>query len=207
ITPNTQGAFQATTNRIVGNAYDSTGNQTAAGGGIFAYDAENRQKSVTVTGFSGTHTYEYDGEGRRVKRVVHGNTRVYVHNAQGQMVAEYNNGQLWKEFVYAGGKLLAIEDRNPITSSYINTDHLGSTRLVTNPSGDVESRHDYLPFGKEIPASLGGRSSVAGYTAAENILQRFTGKEVDPETGLQYFGARYFSGRQGLFYGAVHVKA
>lgn len=31
------------------------------------------------------------------------------------------------------------------------------------------------------------------------MTQQFTGKERDAETGLDYFGARYFSGAQGRF--------
>jgi RHS repeat-associated protein len=92
-----------------------------------------------------------------------------------------------------------MEDQNPPGRSYLTTDHLGSTRLVTNSSGNVESRHDYLPFGKEVPVDLGGRNLVPGYTAKQNILQRFTGKERDPETGLDYFGARYMASAQGRF--------
>ncbi|MGH9510388.1 MAG: RHS repeat-associated core domain-containing protein, partial [Terriglobales bacterium] len=146
--------------------------------------------------------YVYEGEGRRVKRVVEGVTRVYVYNTFGQMVAEYHSPNLAPEtpkkaFIHLGGKLLAMEEA--AGTSYIAADHLGSTRVVTNQSGNVDSRHDYLPFGKEVPTDFGGRSSVAGYGAEQNLLQRFTGKEVDPETGLEYFGARYYSGRQARF--------
>ena len=55
-----------------------------------------------------------------------------------------------------------------------------------------------MPFGEEIAdTSIGGRSSVAGYGAADYVTQKFTGKERDPETGLDYFGARYLSSAQG----------
>ncbi|MEW5979726.1 MAG: RHS repeat-associated core domain-containing protein [Acidobacteriota bacterium] len=77
-------------------------------------------------------------------------------------------------------------------------DHLGSTRLVTNADGTVGGRHDYLPFGEEIGTSYGGRSSIPGYGVTD-LRHKFTAKERDPESNLDYFGARYFSGAQGRF--------
>lgn len=42
----------------------------------------------------------------------------------------------------------------------------GSTRLITDATGAVVSRHDYFPFGEEIPDNLGGREPVApGWSA------------------------------------------
>jgi hypothetical protein len=76
--------------------------------------------------------------------------------------------------------------------SYLTTDHLGSTRVVTDGSAVVKARHDYLPFGEEIETSVGGRSGVTGYAAADSTRQRFTSKERDTESGLDYFLARYY---------------
>jgi RHS repeat-associated protein len=55
-----------------------------------------------------------------------------------------------------------------------------------------------LPFGEEIPANTAGRRSEWG-PQADTVNQKFTGKERDLETGLDYFGARYFSSAQGRF--------
>jgi RHS repeat-associated protein len=68
---------------------------------------------------------------------------------------------------------------------------------VTRQANTVVSRHDYLPFGEEIPSNLGGRSTSLGYQANANLTHRFTGKERDTETTLDYFGARYLSSAQG----------
>ncbi len=118
ITPTAASNFDSFTNRIVGNTYDFAGNQAVAGNGAFSYDAENRQTQVVpnlvgIDPAPNTSRYHYDGEGRRVKREVFGRTRLYVYGPSGQLLAEYNNGQLWKEYVYAGGRLLALEDQNP----------------------------------------------------------------------------------------------
>ena len=89
-------------------------------------------------------------------------------------------------------------------TEYITADHLGSTRLVTDASGNSTRCYDYLPFGEEIPNGYGGRTaSCFGATsypsAPDAVSEKFTGKERDAETGLDYFGARYFSGTQGRF--------
>jgi RHS repeat-associated protein len=84
-------------------------------------------------------------------------------------------------------------------TSYLTADHLGSTRVVTDSSGNVTARHDYLPFGEEIPATIGGRSSIPGYSVNDTTKQRFTGKERDGESGLDYFLARYYASAQGRF--------
>jgi RHS repeat-associated protein len=72
----------------------------------------------------------------------------------------------------------------------------------------VVSRHEYLPCGWELYSGLTGRTTGHGYltlTSPEGVptpTQRFTGKERDTvETGLDYFGARYFSGAMGRFTG------
>jgi RHS repeat-associated protein len=83
---------------------------------------------------------------------------------------------------------------------YLHTDALGSVRLVTDQTGAVVSRQDYYPFGEQIPAGTNGRGVVSvDYSESPNLRQRFTGKERDGESELDYFGARYYSGAQGRF--------
>src|SRR5262249_8474520 len=101
---------------------------------------------------------------------------------------------------------LAAEYAMATTASgteYLSADSLGSTRLVTNSVGQVVKCYDYLPFGEEIPASVNGRTGCYGgatYPAPpDETSRKFTGKERDAETGLDYFGQRYFSGAQGRF--------
>jgi RHS repeat-associated protein len=54
-----------------------------------------------------------------------------------------------------------------------------------------------VPFGEEIPAGTGPRSAC--YGAADDVNQKFTGKERDQETGLDFFKARYLGSPQGRF--------
>lgn len=60
-------------------------------------------------------------------------------------------------------------------------------------------RHDYLPFGEELFAPIGGRSASLGYAGGDGVRQQFTSKERDIETGLDYLLARYYSSIQGRF--------
>ena len=189
LTPTALTSFSSRYNRLLGGAaYDAGGNLTRDWGGrSFRYDGDNRMVSFTDPGPGGINTsstYSYDGEGRRVRRATGGVTTTYVYNLLGQLAAEY------------GG----VVDRVPGTR-YLTPDHLGSTRLVTDAQGEVLTRHDYLPFGEEIGTGYGNRGSVKGYTATriDGPTQKFTGQERDGESGLDYFGARYYSGAGGRF--------
>lgn len=161
----------------------------------FSYDAENRQVQAVIN--LATTNYTYDVDGRRVTRSTpgvdsQGNpimvVTTFVYDAEGQLAQEYSNG--------------------PATdsgTSYLTTDHLGSTRLITDGSAGVKKRFDYLPFGEELLAGTGGRTAEMGYNTALSASvpdiqsTKFTSKERDAETGLDYFNVRYFSGSQGRF--------
>jgi RHS repeat-associated protein len=184
--------------------YDAVGNQLTYGAFTLAYDAENRNTTVTSTG-SGSGSYSYDGDGRRVKKVwtPAGGTAVttyYAYDALGQLAAEYST-----------------QAPTSTGTSYIFSDMLGSVRTITSSSKIVTECYDYLPFGRMLSSSDNGRSSVGSivngtfqscYPAAPDTPdtqltsgteQKFTGKERDAETGLDYFLARYYSGAQGRF--------
>jgi hypothetical protein len=71
---------------------------------------------------------------------------------------------------------------------YHHTDHLGSTSWVTDQNGRVHEHVDYFPYGAvwRNPRS----DSDRGPTKTQAFLH--TSKELDQETGLYYFGARYY---------------
>ena len=83
---------------------------------------------------------------------------------------------------------------------WLISDQLGTPRMVLDQSGalDKMTRHDYLPFGEELFAATSGRSAAEDYSS-DGVRQRFTAKERDIETGLDYFLARYYSSAQGRF--------
>ncbi len=183
-------AFDQSTNRLSQTKfpnvlYDGAGNLTRdIVASTFSYDGENRQVTSSVVGT--TASYFYDGDGRRVKKVVGTVTTVFVYNVAGQLIAEYTTDPVPPP---AGGG----------GTSYLTADHLGSTRVVTGSDGAVKARYDYLPFGEEIGAGIGNRSTFNGYSQADGLRQKFTSKERDSESGLDYFDARYYSSAQGRF--------
>ncbi len=71
--------------------------------------------------------------------------------------------------------------------------------MVTDQSGTLVARHDYLPFGDEIPNGYAGRPSNGTWSGSDTVAQKFTGKERDSESGLDYFGARYYGSSLGRF--------
>jgi RHS repeat-associated protein len=83
---------------------------------------------------------------------------------------------------------------------WLVADHLGTPRMIVDQTGTLASvrRHDYLPFGEELFAGIGGRTVSSGYSA-DGVRQQFIAKERDVETGLDYFGARYYASVQGRF--------
>jgi RHS repeat-associated protein len=84
--------------------------------------------------------------------------------------------------------------------NWLVSDHLGTPRMVADLSGSLTNikRHDYLPFGEELFAGIGGRTTTQGYVSG-NLRQGFTGYEKDGETGLNFAQARYYASMQGRF--------
>ncbi|MGE3466189.1 MAG: RHS repeat domain-containing protein [Pyrinomonadaceae bacterium] len=163
-----------------GYAYDSAGNTlTDANSQSFVYDGENKQ--VKASNGGGTlGEYFYDGDGKRVKKVVPstGEVTVFVYDAMGKQIAEYST-------------IVAASQDAKV--GYLTADHLGSPRINTDATGAITSRHDYHPFGEEIYTAQ--RSGYGG----DAVRKQFTGYERDGETGLDFAQARYFSSGFGRF--------
>jgi RHS repeat-associated protein len=87
------------------------------------------------------------------------------------------------------------------TLQWLVPDQLGTPRMIADASGSLEGikQHDYLPFGEELFAGAGGRTTTQGYSANDSVRQQFTQKERDNETGLDYFEARYYANSEGRF--------
>ncbi len=185
LTPGQQSWIDAGTNRVV----------TATGGGTVGYLASGEMASHPQIGGmtwdvegrmrgAGGAVFGYDGNGVRVKKVAGGVTTYFVGDGMGRLGAEY------------GGVV-------PVTSTrYVVADHLGSTRVVLDGAGVVTGRCDYSGFGETLDgtASVGNRDLVGGYWCGDGAVGvKYTGKERDFDTGLDYFGARYYSGGLGRF--------
>ena len=134
------------------------------------------------------------------------------------------NDKVWRKFTFAPlntskirvkttasvdgySRITEVEVYGPAAASGIDnihwliTDQLGTPRMILDQTGSLANmkRHDYLPFGEELVAGTGGRTVAQGYAGGDGVRQQFTSKERDVETGLDYFGARYYSSVQGRF--------
>ena len=75
---------------------------------------------------------------------------------------------------------------------FYHSDHLGSTSNVTDAKGEVSQYVEYVPFGEVFIEELSSSAKL-------NTPFLFNGKELDEETGLYYYGARYYDPRTSLW--------
>ena len=73
---------------------------------------------------------------------------------------------------------------------YYHPDHLGSSSYITNLDGEVVQHIEYVPFGEVF---IEERNNIW------NTPYLFNAKEFDEETGLYYYGARYYDPRVSLW--------
>ena len=183
----TQLSSYSSLNRIAGGSYDANGNQTVLGSSNLKYDIENRQyEADDNTGSGRVVTYGYDGSGQRVSMNNNGTVTTYVHDAFGNLAAEYT---------------AASTTLPPCLTCYLSWDHLGSTRMVTNETGSYALLHDYLPFGTQIFGGTAGRTSAWETTdsIADSVTARFTSQDHDYLTNLEFYQARYMGNAIGRF--------
>lgn len=80
---------------------------------------------------------------------------------------------------------------------FYHPDHLGSSSFITNLDGEVVQHIEYVPFGEVF---IEERNNVW------NTLYLFNAKEFDEETGMYYYGARYYDPRLSLWMSTVPMQ-
>lgn len=166
-------------------AYDANGNMTTRGSQTLTWDVENRV--VGVTGGGVTMSAVYDGDGSRVKKTEGGATVLYINQYYEKNLT---TGVVTTHY-YLGGREVAY--RKGTTLEYVCQDHLGSTSVTTDTSGNVVATIAYFPFGATRTSS-----------GTLNTDELFTGQRLD-QTGLYYYGARYYDASIGRFTSADSV--
>ena len=73
---------------------------------------------------------------------------------------------------------------------YYHPDHLGSSSYITNLDGEVVQHIEYVPFGEVF---------IEERNNTWNTPYLFNAKEYDEETGMYYYGARYYEPRISLW--------
>src|SRR5882724_4239500 len=172
----------AANNQLVGYGYDAAGNMThdLTSGLTYTFDSENR-----ITGANG-YTYIYDGEGNRVKKSNGSTGTLYWYMTPGIVGESDLSGNLTDEYVFFDGERVARKSTNGVF--YYFSDHLKTASVITDASGNIKSESDFYPWGGELQ-----------FVNNDSNHYKFTGKERDSETQLDYFGARYYSNGLGRF--------
>jgi RHS repeat-associated protein len=167
--------------------YDAAGNMTydATASLNYTFDQENR-----LTGAAG-YTYTYDGDGNRVRKSngnLAANGTLYWYMTPGVVAESDLAGTLKSEYVFFDGERVARRDGATGTGGvfYYFSDHLKTASVITDSAGVIKAESDYYPWGGELQ-----------FVNNDSNDYKFTGKKRDLETGLDYFGARYYSNGLG----------
>jgi RHS repeat-associated protein len=175
-------------------SYDANGNQIerrakAAGPTIqFAYDTFNAVVRRTGTAGEST-TYRYDGLGRRIEKNVNGAITRYLYDG-GDIVAELNGtNQVVATFAHGPGIDDPIVRRQSTAAHFYLQDGLGSIAAVADATGAIGGAFTYDSFGRVVRSTVPTASGPYSYT----------GRELDGESGLLFYRARYYDPEIGRF--------
>jgi len=184
-------------------SYDANGNQTGwthdnnGTRRTIDWDEENRIQTISDNGHTMYYTYNDAGE-RVIKRGPQGET-VYVNQ-----YFTMRNGQIGTKHIYVGStravsKMMKQDKpganpkgRTPQEKDlyFYHPDHLGSSSYVTDTNGKIYQHLEYFPFGE---------TWIEEASNTQRTPYHFTAKELDEETGLYYFGARYYDPRTSVW--------
>ncbi|GBC63459.1 RHS repeat-associated core domain-containing pro tein [Desulfonema ishimotonii] len=188
--------------------YDDDGNMTGYDGATYTWNAENRLIAAETADKRITFLYDYMG--RRVRKQVYSGTpgswnavpdetRVFVYDGW-NLIRETVSGTASGETYYVwgldlsqsvqgaggiGGLLCSVSGGEVRRYTY---DANGNVGQLVDEAGAIVARYEYDPFGNEIRAE--------GDDAQNNPF-RFSTKYLDAETGLYYYGFRYYSAEIG----------
>ena len=203
---NTAGYGTTTGNRLAAApgstyAHDAEGNRTSvtetATGKIttYAYDHRDRMTGATIKDASGSvlarTTYTYDALDRRIKVAAGANVLKVVYDGPA-VILDFDGGNAEVARYLQGpaiDEVLARETGSSNTVAWYLQDRLGTVRDIANNSGAIIDHLGYDAFGAvTIETDLGYGDRL-----------KFTGRELDPVTGLYYYRARWYDATAGRF--------
>jgi RHS repeat-associated protein len=102
-------------------------------------------------------------------------------------------GATKNEYIFFDGERVARRDGATGAGGvfYYFSDHLKTASVITDSAGVIKAESDYYPWGGELQ-----------FVNNDSNDYKFTGKKRDIETGLDYFGARYYSNGLGRWVSA-----
>ncbi len=194
----------------IGYSFDAAGNRTGDGRITYAYNYRGRLNQVRIINGAITDTYNYliNGINLRVRKtgpsaVVPQGTQIFVYDDAAKLIGEYDDlGRARTEHVWLEDRPIAVitytytgTSMTPATTttSYVETDHLATPRLITNASRQKRWTWDSAPYGdtypNENPQALG----------AYKYNLRFPGQYFDSETNHHYNHHRDYESTSGRY--------
>jgi len=162
---------------------DSTGTTT------YTWDYVNQLSSVALPASGGTVSFRYDPFGRRIQKAsTSGTTTNYLYDGRELLEEVDNSGNVLARYTQSTVIDEPLAMLRSGTTSYYQSDALGSSTSLTNSGGALARTYIYDSFG-DLTASTG---------ALSNPFQ-FTGREFDSEMGTYYYRARYYDQNTGRF--------
>jgi RHS repeat-associated protein len=189
VSPYSYNSSNELTSTSLGNyAYDANGNTLAdPSGKSYSWDFENRMVSAVVPG-TGTVAFKYDPFGRRIQKSSGSGTVNYLYDGADLLEEVDGSGNVLARYTQGPGIDQPLANLRSGTTSYYQSDDLGSIGSLSNSAGALAKTYTYDSFGK-LTASTGTLANPFQYT----------GREFDPETGLYYYRARYYDWDLGRF--------
>jgi RHS repeat-associated protein len=165
--------------------YDALGERTELNpetGPTIEYDYDQAGRLTGVA--SESHTY--GGDGLRLSTTTGVETQHFSWDRNGAVPLLLTDGST--RYIYGPGGIPIEQVTAGGATTYYHHDQLGSTRMLTDSSGEVTGSFSYTPYG--VPAgSTGEQTTPLGYA----------GQYTDPVSGLQYLRARYYDPATGQF--------
>jgi RHS repeat-associated protein len=172
--------------------YDFNGNtltkSNSSGTTQYVWDFENRLTSVTLPNGGGVVTLKYDPFGRRVQKSGPNGTTNFLYDGANSLTETDSTGSYLATYTQGEGVDEPLAELRAGTSGFFHGDGLGSITSLSSNNAQIANIYSYSAFGMLVSSS-GGLVNPLRYTA----------RDWDGETGLQYTRARYYDAGIGRF--------
>ncbi|MBI5388209.1 MAG: glycohydrolase toxin TNT-related protein [Verrucomicrobia bacterium] len=172
-------------------AYDASGNMIVrANRQRLDFNEENRLARVlTLISTNAprymTNTFGYDANGARLWKQGTNALQVWIGDFY-----EERNGQRLYHIQADGRRVCTFDGAATNILEYYHSDHLHSSSVLTDGNGNRVQHHEYSAY---------GRDRFTESSTAFPVSRRYTGQVLDEDTGLYFYGARYYDADLGRF--------
>jgi RHS repeat-associated protein len=181
------------------NTFDANGNYTQAnntdGTTTYVYDYRNLMVNLQPP-LSSTTFYTYDALGRRVAKSSGSGTTRFLYDGWREL-EEQADGVTQAAYIYGDYIDDIITMRRLGSDYYYHSDDLYNVTALTDSAANVVERYDYDDYGRPLNATNG--QPILGAPSSVGNALLFTGRRLDPESGLYYCRNRYLEPRNGRF--------